>query len=132
MKTPTKANVQQGANRAKAYASDTLDAATKKVGEGIDGYPVAALVGGLAIGAAVAALLPRTRQEEQLLGSVGNEINSRAREALGAAKEAGLAKLEELGISTDAAGKQVGKLIDSAAKVAEVAGTAALSSARKH
>jgi len=132
MKTPTKASVKQSATRAKAYASDTIDTASKKVGEGIEGYPVAALVGGLAIGAVVAALLPRTKQEDQLLGQVGGEINSRAKEAISAAREAGLAKLDELGISTDAAGKQVGKLFESVAKVAEVAGTAALATAKKH
>lgn len=143
MKTPTKASVKQSASRAKAVANTKIkqtsaiarakvSTASKKVGEGVEGYPVAALVGGLAIGAVMGALLPRTKQEDQLLGKVGGEINSRAKEALDAARDAGKAKLDELGISTDAAGKQVGKLIESAAKVAEVAGNAAITSARKH
>lgn len=142
MKTPTKASVKQSATRAKAAATKTIkqgtaaakakvDTASKKVTEGVDGYPVAALVGGLALGAVVAALLPRTKKEDELLGQFGGEINSRAKEALGAARDAGKAKLDELGISTDSAGKQVGKLIESAAKVAEVAGTAAIATAKK-
>jgi len=142
MKTPTKASVKQSATRAKAAASTKLketgaaarakvSTASRKVGDGVVDYPVAALVGGLALGAVMGALLPRTRTEEDLLGKVGGEINNRAREAIDAARDAGKAKLGELGISTDAAGKQVGKLIESAAKVAEVAGSAAISSARK-
>jgi hypothetical protein len=131
MKTPTKASVKQSATRAKTYATATLDTASKKVIGSVEGFPVAALVGGIAIGAAVGALLPRTKREEQLLGPIGDEINSRALEALGAARDAGKAKLDELGISTDAAGKQVGRIIDSAAQVAEVAGSAAIEAVSK-
>ncbi len=143
MKTPTKASVKQGAIHAKAVASDkikeastaaraTAEAASKTVTDGVDGYPVAALVGGLAIGAVVAALLPRTRTEDEYLGEVGGTINARAREAFEAARGAGKAKLDELGINSDAAGKKVGELIDSAAKIAEVAGSAAIESVQKH
>ena len=91
---------------------------------------MAALVGGLAVGAVLGALLPRTRQEEELLVSIGGAINDRAKDAAQAAREAGKAKLDEFGLSTDAAGKQVGKLIDSIAKVAETAGTAAVDAVR--
>ena len=143
MKTPTKASVKQTATRAKAVATTKIketgavarakvSTASKKVSEGVDGYPVAALVGGLALGAVVAALLPRTKKEDEILGHIGGELNNRAMEALGAARDAGIAKLDELGISTDAAGQQVGKLIESAAKVAEVAGNAAINAVQKH
>jgi hypothetical protein len=126
------------ADRARAFAEKKLTSggatarrAAKKAGERVETYPVAALVGGLAIGAAVGVLLPRTRQEEQLLGSLGETINERARGAVFAARDAGQSKLEELGISSDAAGKQVGRLIDSIAKVAESAGSAAIEAARR-
>lgn len=107
-----------------------LATAKAKVGEGVDGYPVAALLGGLAVGAALGALLPRTRKEADLLGPIGNTVNERARSAINAARDAGQGKLDELGLSTDAAGKQVGKLIGSVAEVAEVAGTAAVDAIR--
>lgn len=116
-----------------ARASETIKTGSKvakvagrKAADGVESFPVAALVGGLAVGAALGALLPRTRQEEELLGTIGGAINDRAREAVDAARDAGQSKLDELGISTDAAGKQVGKLIDSLAQVAETAGTAAV------
>ena len=104
--------------------------ATKRATESVDAFPVIALAGGLALGAVLGALLPRTRQEEELLGSVGGKINDKARNAALAARDAGQAKLDELGISTDAAGTQVGKLIDSIAQVAESASTAAVDAVR--
>lgn len=105
-------------------------AASKKAAESVDAFPVIALAGGLALGAVLGALLPRTRQEEELLGSIGGQINTKARDAAQAARDAGQAKLDELGISTDAAGKQVGKLIESIAQVAESAGSAAVDAVR--
>jgi hypothetical protein len=107
-----------------------LASARTKVGEGVDGYPVAALIGGLAVGVALGALLPRSKKEADLLGPIGNSVNERARSAINAARDAGQGKLDELGLSTNAAGKQVGKLIESVAEVAEVAGTAAVDAIR--
>lgn len=132
-----KAAIRQQAARAGAYAGDKIKSggeaarvASRKAAEGVDTYPVAALVGGLAIGAVLGALLPRTRQEEELLGTFGEALNERARNAATAARDAGQAKLDELGINSDAAGKQVGKLIESMAQVAESAGSAAVDAAR--
>jgi hypothetical protein len=121
-----KVAIQQQAVR----AGDAARKAGQKAAGGVESYPVAALVGGLAIGAVLGALLPRTRQEEELLGSLGDAINQRARDAAAAARDAGQARAEQLGISKDAAGKQVGKLIESIAQVAESAGTAAVDAAR--
>lgn len=122
---------------ARAFAEDKLRkggdaarAASRKTAQQVDAFPVTALVCGLAIGAVLGALLPRTRQEEELLGTVGGAINDRARDAVNAARDAGQAKLEELGISDVAAGKQVGKLIDSFAQVVESAGSAAVGTVR--
>ena len=137
MTTESKAGLKQRAAKAGSYAGDKIKsgsaaakAATRKVADSVETFPVAALVGGLAVGAVLGALLPRTKQEEELLGSIGGAINDRARDAALAARDAGQAKLGELGISTDAAGKQVGKLIDSIAQVAETAGTAAVDAVR--
>lgn len=137
MTTKSSSGIKQRAAKAKDYAGQTLKSgssaartAGRKVAGEVEAFPVAALVGGLALGAVLGALLPRTRQEEELLGPIGGTINDRAREAVQAAREAGQAKLDELGISGDAAGKQVGRLIDSIAQVAETAGSAAVDAVR--
>ncbi|KQX19997.1 MULTISPECIES: hypothetical protein [unclassified Sphingomonas] len=131
------AEIKQRATRAGDFASETIRTggeaartAGRRAVEGVESFPVAALLGGLAVGVAIGALLPRTRQEEELLGTIGGTINDRAKDAVNAARDAGQAKLDELGISTDAAGKQVGRLIDSLAQVAESAGSAAVDSVR--
>lgn len=131
------AGIKQRAARAGGFASETIKSggeaarvASRKAVESVETFPVAALLGGLAVGVAIGALLPRTRQEEELLGTIGGAITDRAKDAVNAARDAGQAKLDELGISTDAAGKQVGRLIDSIAQVAESAGSAAVDSVR--
>ena len=86
---------------AREKAGTAYESAGRRAGEGIDSNPVAAVFGGLAIGAIVAALLPRTRQEDEYLGTAGRRINEAAREAARAAREAGKGQLDELGLSRD-------------------------------
>ncbi len=86
---------------ARERAGSAYETAGRRAGEGIESNPVAAVVGGLAIGAIVAALLPRTRREEEILGGAGRRLNETAREAARAAREAGKGQLDELGLSRD-------------------------------
>jgi hypothetical protein len=86
---------------ARDRAGSAYESAGRRAGEGLDSNPVAFLFGGLALGAIVAALLPRTRQEEEYLGTVGRRINDGAREAARAAREAGRGQLDELGLTKD-------------------------------
>jgi hypothetical protein len=112
-----------------AAARDKAGSAGRRAGEGIDSNPVAAVVGGLAIGAIVAALLPRTRREDELLGTAGRRLNESAREAARAAREAGKGQLDELGLNKDGlrsrldefTGRAVGALKDSAGAAAGAA-----------
>jgi hypothetical protein len=59
-------------------------------------YPVAAVVGGIAIGALLAYLLPRTRREEDLLAPAGRRITEAAREAAQRGVDAGKQQVEEI------------------------------------
>ena len=86
---------------ARERAGTAYESAGRRAGEGIDSNPVAAVVGGLAIGAIVAALLPRTRREDEMLGTAGRRVNEAAREAARAAREAGKTQLDELGLNRD-------------------------------
>lgn len=138
MTPPQQIDGESRASRAKAVAQEKIRSGTAsaraaklKAGESLDSYPIAAMAGGLALGVVLGALLPRTRQEEQLLGSIGEALNDKASGAISAARDAGQAKLGELGISSDAAGKQIGKLIDSVAQVVETASSAAVDAARR-
>jgi ElaB/YqjD/DUF883 family membrane-anchored ribosome-binding protein len=113
-----------------AYSSarEGASKATQKTAESINSNPEAALLGGLALGAILAAVLPKTQRESEAFGQVGRRINETAREAARAAKEAGRSQLEEAGLTKDGA-KQ--KLSDIASKASEAAKTSANAAAQK-
>ena len=102
-------------------ASERAGRAAEKTSETIDTNPMMALAGGLALGAVLAALLPKTRKEEELLGDYGRKINETAREAARAAKEAGTGKLDELGYNRDNIKQKVDALRSDAAEIAAAA-----------
>lgn len=66
----------------------------QRTAEGIDAAPMAAMIGGLALGAIAGALIPRTGREEALFGSVGRQINDKAKDAVRAARDAGRGQLD--------------------------------------
>ena len=52
--------------------------AKAKTIEGVDKNPLAIILGGIAIGAIVGALLPRTERETKVLGKAGKKFNKKA------------------------------------------------------
>ena len=92
-------------------AREKASAATAKAGDGIDEAPLIALAGGLAVGVLLAALLPRTAQEDKLLGPIGERITGGARTAVDAAKQAGRDKMAELNLTRDAGSSALDQII---------------------
>ena len=115
---------------ARERAGSAYETAGRKASQGIDSNPVAAVVGGLAIGAIVAALLPRTSREEELLGGVGRKIADTARDAANAAKEAGRGQLDELGLSRDGLQNKLNAFTDRAVGAVKSSAGAAAGAAR--
>ncbi len=91
-----------------AGARGSVTRVGERTGEEIRANPVAALAGGFAVGALLAAVLPRTEREAQLLGGVGTKINDAAREAARSAADAGRAQVEEI---TETAATKVGEAV---------------------
>jgi ElaB/YqjD/DUF883 family membrane-anchored ribosome-binding protein len=100
--------------------------AAERAGKAIEANPLAVIAGGIAIGLAAGALLPKTKRETELLGSVGKRLTGVAAGAAEAARDAAKAELGSLPLSKDAAKAQVSKLIDQVAKAVSSAGEAAL------
>lgn len=103
---------------ARTRAVDAYDAARErasevkaKTGDQIEQAPLVALAGGLAAGALLAALLPRTRAEDKLLGPTGERITGGAKAAVDAAKDAGRDKMNELNLTRDAGASALETLI---------------------
>ena len=129
--TPTR-----GITRAKDKMGTAIDTASggaadaaRRTAAGIDANPLGILVGGLALGALVGALIPRSAQEKELLAPVGKTIGERARAAIAAARETGQTELSQIGLTRNAARSQVRGLVDSLVTVAQNVGTAAAKSA---
>ncbi len=114
-----------------ATAREKARAAGRSATDSLDTNPMAVLFGGLAIGAAIGALLPRTERETKVLGAVGEKLQGAAREAAGAAREAGRDKLAELGISHDHARDAIKSMIDGVIAAVGSAGAAAVDATRK-
>ena len=100
-------------------ASDTLGEA-----------PLLVLAGGLAAGALIAALLPRTGAETRAIKPTARRVKSTARAALDAARDTGSQRLDELGLSRDKGEETIRKLLDGLTDAAKASADAALEAAR--
>ena len=114
-------------------ASGTYSGVVDKVSEaasGLEANPVAAIVGGLALGAIAGAMLPRSEREKALLEPTGTRVKEAARAAFDAAREAGGQALTGSGFGSDALKAQGQRLVEEVTKAATAAGTAAIEAAR--
>jgi len=115
-------------------AYDTSVQATKEVAhraaDGIESNPLAVLAGGLAVGALVGALLPRTAKEKELLAPLGRKLSATVQQAFVAAREAGKQELDQAGLTPGAARDRGRSILDGVAKAVSSAGSAAASAAR--
>lgn len=105
-------------------------AKTKTI-EGIDKSPLAMILGGIAIGAIVGALLPRTERETKVLGKAGKKLNKKARKIAEAAKVAGMSQVDTLGLNGEAMRTQFRELVSKAALAVKAAGQAATEAAKE-
>lgn len=101
------------------------DSTARTTAEAIETNPLSVLVGGLALGALVGAVIPRTARERELLAPLGRRLAAAGTAALAAAREAGQAELESLGLTRDAARDQAKTVLQGALKAAGTAGKAA-------
>ncbi len=132
----TKANEAVGVTRAKtaeavAATRKGAETAARKTSQGIDKNPIVAVLGGLAIGAIAAALIPKTRREDDLIGKAGRKVRDTAKGAAKAARETGLDQLDTLGVNAGAAKDQLRDIATRVAKAASAATDAATRSVRR-
>ena len=120
----TQASQRQRAIRAyedaRGRATDTLAQA-----------PLIALAGGIAAGALIAALLPRTDAETRLVRPTAKRVKNSARAAFDAARDTGTQRLDELGINRSKGEETIRNLIDGLTDAARASATAAAEAVRK-
>ena len=104
---------------ARDRATDTLSEA-----------PLIAIAGGIAAGALIAALLPRSRTEERLVRPTARRVKETARAAYKAARDTGTDRLDELGLNREKGEQTIRDLLKGVTDAARASGQAALDAAR--
>jgi hypothetical protein len=120
----------RASNTPRERAIDAYDSARRKAAGGLDEAPLLALAGGIAVGAVLAALIPATRKERELLGPVADRIKDKANDAVSAAKDAGQARLDELGLTRDKGTETLRSVFEGAGDAAKASAEAAVSAIR--
>lgn len=112
-------------------AIDAYGDARQRTTDGIDEAPLIALAGGFAVGALLAALLPKTKAESDLVRPMSRKLGDNARTAAQAARDAGTSRLRELGLTPDAGRDVIRKVVDGLSDAARTSSQAAVGSIRE-
>ena len=124
--TTTQEEDMTARQRAIEAYEDARDRATDTLGQA----PLLALAGGLAAGALLAALRPRTDAETRALRPTARRAKSTARAAYEAAKDTGTERLGELGLNRGKAEETIRGLLDGLVDAAKASANAGLDAAR--
>ena len=122
--------VRQRAIEAYDGARESVADAGRKANDAIEDAPLIALAGGLALGAILAAILPRTQAETRALRPVGDKLAGTAKAAAEAAREAGKSRLAELGLTREKGAETLRSIFEGVSDAAKVSAEAAVSAAR--
>ena len=121
----------QPQDTARLRAIRAYEDARGRTSETLGQAPLIALAGGLAAGALIAALLPRTDAETRLVRPTARRVKNSARAAFAAARDTGSQRLDELGISREKGEETVRGLFEGLADAAKASANAAADAVRK-
>ena len=111
-------------------AIEAYEGARERATDTLGQAPLLALVGGVAAGALIAALLPRTDAEAKLVRPTARRVKDSARAAVEAARDSGSKRLGELGISREKGEETFRSLLDGLTDAARASATAAADAVR--
>jgi hypothetical protein len=126
----TQSSPRQRAIDPYASARDSVSDAGRQAVDTLTEAPLLALAGGIAAGALIAALLPRTNAETRALRPTARRVRQSAEAAFSAAKTTGTQRLDELGLNRDKASDTIQSLLNGVADAAKASGQAALDAAK--
>lgn len=128
--TTSSTSQESESSSARQRAIEAYEGARERTFDTLGQAPLLALAGGIAAGALIAALLPRTEAETKAIRPTARRVKNSARAALEAAKDTGTQRLDELGLSRDKAEETVRNLLEGVADAAKASANAALEAAR--
>lgn len=124
-------NARQRAIEAYERTRESAGEAGQKARDSLTEAPLLALAGGIAAGAIIAALLPRTERETELVAPTAKRLKSTVKSAADAARETGAARLKDVGISKEKGEQTLRSLLQGVGDAAKASAEAALEAARK-
>jgi len=128
--TEARGSPRQRAIEAYESARDSVSSAGRRAADTFGEAPLIALAGGIAAGALIAALLPRTDAETRLVRPTAKRVKDTARAAYKAARDTGSGKLNELGLNREKGEETIRSLFQGVTDAAKASGQAALDAAR--
>jgi hypothetical protein len=111
-------------------AIEAYESARDRATDTLSEAPLIAIAGGIAAGALIAALLPRSRTEERLVRPTARRVKETALAAYKAAKDTGSDRLDELGLNREKGEQTIRDLLKGVTDAARASGQAALDAAR--
>lgn len=115
---------------ARQRAIEAYESARERAVDTLGEAPLIALAGGIAAGALIAALLPRTNAESRLVRPTARRVRETAKSAYRAAKDTGGERLNELGLNREKGEQTIRSLFEGVTDAARASGQAALDAAR--
>jgi len=115
---------------ARQRAIEAYEGARDRAADTLGQAPLLALAGGLAAGALIAALLPRTETESRLVRPTARRAKDTARTALDAARDTGSQRLDELGLNREKGEATIRSLLDGLTDAVKASANAAADAVR--
>ena len=112
-------------------AIEAYDNARERAVDGLFEAPLIALAGGIAAGALIAALLPRTKAETRLVRPTARRVKDSARAAYKAARETSKERFDELGFTRQKGEETLQNFFTGLKDTAKASADAAADAARK-
>jgi hypothetical protein len=128
--TRTTEDMETGYSTPRQRAIEAYEGARDRATDTLGQAPLLALAGGIAAGALIAALLPRTATETRLVRPTARRVKDSARAAFDAARDTGSQRLGELGISRDKGEETIRNLLSGLTDAAKASADAAAQAVR--
>ncbi|MBB3910902.1 hypothetical protein [Sphingomonas desiccabilis] len=121
----TLGHLRESASHAYETTRESAATAAARASEGIEANPLAVLAGGVALGAILGALLPKSESEQKVLGPLGKRLSETAAAAATAARDAGKEQLTNAIPDKDAAKESLKKAFGNVVEAAKDGGKTA-------
>lgn len=119
-----------GSSSPRQRAIESYESVRSRTVDTLGEAPLIFLAGGIAAGALIAALLPRTDAEARLVKPTARRVKRTARAAFDAARDTGSERLDGLGLNRQKGEETIRSLLDGLSEAARASANAAVDAVR--